>query len=112
MQVVSPAARVRLAEPVHLVGSIRRIQIAQAPEITKAGARSREVLHADQDVDDRLSVEPRNCGAADVVEATGDPIADRLEERLALLLELRRPGWVVGLDADRLVGPLGRVGAP
>ena len=38
VQVMRPAARIRLAEPVHFVGAIRGVYVAEPAEGRKAGA--------------------------------------------------------------------------
>jgi hypothetical protein len=70
VQMVRAPARMRFAEPVHLVGTVRRVQIAELRERREAGARALQVGHADQDVDHRLGVEPGHGRAPHMVMTT------------------------------------------
>lgn len=89
-----------LAEPVHLRGPIGRVVIVQRAEVVEACARALQILHADEDVDDRLSFESRYRSAADVVNAAHDPVSDGGFQRLPLFLKLRRPTRIVGRESD------------
>jgi hypothetical protein len=77
MEVVRATRRIRLAEPVHLLGAIRRVAVADASEPLEARAGALEVGHPDKDVDDRLRGEPGHGGAANVVNVAGVPLVDR-----------------------------------
>ena len=91
---------IRLAEPVHLLGEVGRVDVFQAGEGLEARPRALQVLDSDQDVDDRLRRESRHGGAADVVDAADGPAADRGVERGALPLEGVGPGGIVGFDPN------------
>ena len=52
VQVVGSTAWVRLAEPVHLLASIGRVEIPQSSQGVEAGSGSFEAVDADEDVDD------------------------------------------------------------
>jgi hypothetical protein len=109
VQMVGSPARMRLAEPVHLVRPVRRVEVAEPRQRPEAGSRGAQIVDADEDVDDRLGVEPGDGRAADVVDAARGPVPDRPLERVALLLEAPRPLRVVGLDTHRFVRPLPHV---
>lgn len=106
MQVVCAPSRIGLAEPVHLAGKVRRVEVLELGQGLEARARGLEVGDAYQDVDDRLRVEAWDRGAADVVDTADRPVADRRVEEFPLALEPGRPGRVVGDQPDRLVGAL------
>ena len=98
-------ARIGLAEPVHLLrrGRARRGSRG-GPAARSTRATLSQVFDADEDVDDRLRVEPRHGGAADVVDPAGRP-ARRSLLRSATLSRSKsmRPARVVGDDPNRLV---------
>jgi antitoxin YefM len=104
MQVMGSPAGVRLAEPVHLVGEVRGVQIVELCDRLKALPRFLEVADAYEDVDDRLGVEPGNRSAADMVNPARDPAADCDRQGFSLILEADGPRGVVRGDQDRLVG--------
>jgi hypothetical protein len=106
MQVVCAPPGVGLAEPVHLVGKVRRVEVVELGQGLEARARGLEIGDADEDVDDRLRFEARDRGAADVVDTADRPVADRRLEECPLALEPGRPRRVVGDQPDRLVGAL------
>lgn len=101
---MGPATRVGLAEPMHLVGAIRGVEVIKRRKGLKGRAGRLQPFHSGQNVDDRLGWETGNGGTADVVDAPGDPPADRLAQRLPLGREAAGPGRIVGRDLDRLVG--------
>lgn len=104
VEMMSAATRAWLAEPVHLLGEVRRVHVAERRQRLETGARLIEISHSGQDVDDRLSLQPRHRGAADVVDAAEYPVPNRLLQRYPLLLEPGGPGRVVRREPDRLVG--------
>src|SRR4051794_9880786 len=91
MQMMRAAAWVGLAKPVHLLAPIRRVEITELGQWLKAGPGGLQALDTDEDVDDRLGVQARYRGAADVVNPAGGPPADRSGKRQALQLESAGP---------------------
>jgi hypothetical protein len=57
VNVVSPEARRRLAEPVHNIRTIREIAVPKALQETYRRSRRGQSLYSDHDVDYRLCVE-------------------------------------------------------
>src|SRR5436305_6419572 len=91
MQVMGAPRRVGLAEPVHLLGQVGRVEVAELSERAEALASALKVVHADQDVDDRLGFQAGNSGATDMVDAALDPLPNRPLQHFSHLLEAGRP---------------------
>jgi hypothetical protein len=111
MEMMSPASGVGLAEPVHDLAEVGRVDVFELGQPREAAERAAQVLDADEDVDHRLRVEPWHRGAADVVDAADRPLADRRFECLPLLGEPLRPAGVVANDLDRRVNDISSLGA-
>jgi hypothetical protein len=103
VEVMGASSRIWLAEPVHLVGQVWRMEIIEVGQRPKASTGGREVADADEDVDDWLCFEVGDRGAADVVNAAAGPLADCLLERRSLQLELSGPAWVGRYKLDGFV---------
>ena len=103
MQMVGSPAWMWLAEPVHLLRAIGRVQIFELSQRLETGSCSREFLYADKDVDDRLGVEARDGSAADMVNTADDPGSNCITEENPLALEVGGPLGVIGDNANRLV---------
>ena len=94
VQMMGAASRIRLAEPVHLIGQVRRVEVAEAGGRCEADAGALKVADTGQDVDDRLGFQARHGGAADVVNAAIDPLPDPLPDCGPLKLETTPPSRV------------------
>lgn len=103
VEVMGAAARIGFAEPVHLLRQVRGVEIFALGQRLETGTRSRQILDADQDVDDRLGVETGNGRTADMMNTTDYPRPDRIVQEHLLALEARKPPRVVVDNADRLV---------
>jgi hypothetical protein len=78
MQVMGAPRRGWLAEPVHLLGQIGRVEVFELGERCKAARAVSKVPHFDQDVHDRLGFKAGHGGAADVVDAAANLSSDCL----------------------------------
>src|SRR5258708_30779722 len=70
MEVMRSPCGARVAEPVHLGRAVGRVEVAQLRQRLKARARGGEITDANEDIDHRLRGEPRDGGAANVVDPT------------------------------------------
>ena len=77
----------------------RSVLVAQSLEPRYDLDKPRYGANLDGDVDRALRNEPHNCGATDVVD-TGDEVAERLDQFLPSILELRRPDGIVFVEID------------
>jgi len=107
VQVMGALSRMRLAEPVHLLGQVGRVEIAEIGKGLEASSGCLKVGYASEDVDDRLCFETGDRRAADVVDAATDPLTDDPLQRYALQLESSRP---VGVGRDESDGFVCRQG--
>lgn len=98
------AARMRLAEPVHLLRQVGRVEVVEAGKRLETFPRLFEIANADQNVDDWLGLQTRHRGAADMVDAADDPIADRPSDGRPHFLKPSGRRRVIGEEADRLIG--------
>src|SRR5229473_5610145 len=103
MQVMGTVAWVGLAEPMHLLGAVRRVLVTQLRQLPKAIVRGGQILDPHQNVDHRLRNKPWHRGAPDVMDPAGDPRPDRRPQKRLLRLKPIRPRSVVGDDPHRLV---------
>lgn len=103
VQMMGAPRPVRLAEPVHLLGQVGRVEIAEIGKGPETSPSRLQVGYAGEEVDDRLCLEAGDRCAADVVDAAGGPLADDLLQRHALLLETSRPAWVGRSNQDGFI---------
>lgn len=104
MQVVGSVLRVGLAEPVHLVGQIRMMDIAQASGNLDCRSGDVERLDRRHDVDDRLGGKAGDCGATDVFWYALQPGGETVQQQIPLLNKQSCPtgrvldkfNWLVG----------------
>src|SRR5215218_587660 len=99
---VRPVRWVWLAEPSHLVLTVRRMLIAEFGQPFDEGSRTLQIGDTDEDVDDRFGSQPRHRRAANVMNAARDCGPKRPFEVRDFLLEPFGPRRVIRLDANRL----------
>ncbi len=80
MEMMGPVGGRRLAEPVHDVGFVGRVAVVERREQGDSWSRRFEALDACHDVDYRLRLEAGYGGAADMLDRSGKPFADRLKQ--------------------------------
>jgi hypothetical protein len=100
---VRPQRQLRLAEPVHDVAEVRRVEVAERRHFLDARPGAVESLDTGEDVDDRLGGQAGDGSAPDVMDPANDPGADALLQVSTLSLEFHRPARIIGGEVPEAV---------
>lgn len=98
---VGPVGGRWLAELVHEVRFVGKVEVARSGGGSNGGAGCVQRQHRRHDVDDGFGRQPGHGGAADVRDAPRKPRGQNGFKQGSLGFELRGPGAVVGDEFDR-----------